>query len=290
MDISEIEKFIPLDKSWIIRMGVLDLLNGREDIIDFLKGQENLGGDLLALLRVAENWNSDDPLDVGESGTIYRFVRFYLWFKNSDRKIVRRGTLADRKICDDSEIVSWSIDKLLTLDGGTSQWATMAVLVRGDEASSEIPYYLQITFDAIENWNGRRERGLSWEPRKDPTLLSQAEAFIDLIEGKGWNPSERDLSDCDLYCFFRALGEMSLEEGEKKWPHIKFHETNRLEQMEEQLKKYEKDEEIDSKDHRVVQAIVMKSLLDKKEVKISFPEAVNKTWPQFWDFINAVKG
>jgi hypothetical protein len=285
----EVEKFIPLDKSWVIRMGILDILNGRRDIIEFLESQDGLGGDLEALKRVAKNWNSDEPLDVGESGTIYRFVRFYLWSNNSNREIVRRGTLADRKICDNPDVVNWSTEKLLTIDGGTSQWAVMAFLIRGDEEIEGAPYYLQIAFDAARHWNEKRTIGLSWEPRKDPTLMSQADAFLKLLTGETWNSSERDLSDCDLYCFLRVLGRMSCDSGREKWPHIQFHETDRLKEMEIQLEKYNSGEEIDSRDHRVIQAIAMKAVLDGKDVRIKFPEVVNKTWPMFWDFIEFAK-
>ena len=79
----EIEQFIPLDKSWVIRMGILDLTINPEkyskDIKNFLDSQTDLGGDLKALKMVAEKWDTDEHLDVGESGTIYRFVKFYNW-------------------------------------------------------------------------------------------------------------------------------------------------------------------------------------------------------------------
>ena len=88
--------YIPWFKSQIIRMGILDLISGygRKDLADFLDSQKDLGGDLLALRRVAQVWeNPFEPLDVGESGTIYRFVRFYTWKKNIDRPILTGGTL-----------------------------------------------------------------------------------------------------------------------------------------------------------------------------------------------------
>jgi 5-enolpyruvylshikimate-3-phosphate synthase len=59
--------------------------------------------------------------------------------------------------------------------------------------------------------------------------------------------------------------------------------------MEEQLGKYEREEEIDSKDHRVVQAIAMKALADKHEIKVKHKEVVAKTWQQFWDFMDYCK-
>ena len=51
---------IPLDKSWIIRMGVLDLVNGYKDIIYILDNQKYLGEDLLALKRAINSWDEKE--------------------------------------------------------------------------------------------------------------------------------------------------------------------------------------------------------------------------------------
>ncbi|HEY4477585.1 MAG TPA: hypothetical protein VJB56_03050 [Candidatus Paceibacterota bacterium] len=111
--------YIPLDKSWIIRMGVLDMINGRHDIIDFLTSQKSLSGDLQALLCAARVWDTNEPIDVGESGTLYRFLRFASWARNLDKKFILRGTLKERAICDNPVVVHYSLKELLLLDHGT---------------------------------------------------------------------------------------------------------------------------------------------------------------------------
>ena len=285
----QMEQFIPLDKSWVIRMGVLDILNGYNDIVPFLEKQTDLGGDLKALKRVAEKWNTDEPLDVGESGTICRFVSFALWKLRMNRKVIKSGTLEKREICQNPEIVNWPIEKLLTLDGGTSQWATMSVLLGNQEKPAQIPYFMTITYDAIEHWNNARKEGKVWEARKDPTIMGQTLAFLKLLAYGRCTLEERDLSDCDLYCFLRAFNFMSKEEGEKIWPHIKYHETDRLEGMEIAIALADKDGTIDSNDHRIVQAMVMRQIFLKKPYTVKDPNAVNKTWPKFWEFIELVK-
>ena len=60
-------KYIPLDKSWIIRMGILDLINSYPDTLNFLKKQEKLSDDLQALLQALIDWNSKKEINVGES-------------------------------------------------------------------------------------------------------------------------------------------------------------------------------------------------------------------------------
>ena len=70
---------IPLDKYWMIRLGVLDILNGQDEIERVLDGRENLGGDLKALLGVAKTWKKNKEINVGESGTLFRYLQFAIW-------------------------------------------------------------------------------------------------------------------------------------------------------------------------------------------------------------------
>src|SRR3989344_2513848 len=116
-------EYIPLDKSWIIRMGVLDLLNGYDDTIEFLKKQYILNDDLQHLLIASQQWKESEYIDIGESATLYRFLKFASWKLNLYKKFRLKGTLQERKICDNKYILNWSLKELLTLDNGTSQWA-----------------------------------------------------------------------------------------------------------------------------------------------------------------------
>ncbi len=276
------EEYLPLDKSWIIRMGMLDLLNDKEDIITFLNKQENLGDDLLALKRIVEDWNSDKPLDVGESGTLYRFVRFVLWKQSKSKEIVKRGTLETREINNNPEVVNWPLARLLGLDNGTSQWASAAVLMGNEERLKDVPYHLNITYEALRHWNKQRMRDQSWIPIFDGRIKRQAKAFemflrMGFLDFKPEQPED--------YCFARAFNLITKEEGEKRWPHMVHHETNRFEEMEIALEQAKNDEIVTSKDHRVIQAVVM---LKKGNIKVMHPECVNKSWPKFWEFIKEI--
>ena len=142
-------EYIPLDKSWIIRMGILDLINSKKDISRFLDSEQNLGGDLKALKRVIDLWETDKPLEVGESGTIYRFARFYTWKNKIYREIKISDTLINRvkrgAICDSQEIVNWTPEELLKLDNQTSQWATMNYLLGDRRKVENPPFKLKVT-------------------------------------------------------------------------------------------------------------------------------------------------
>ncbi|MFH0711477.1 MAG: hypothetical protein V1944_02775, partial [Candidatus Aenigmatarchaeota archaeon] len=87
------------------------------------------------------------------------------------------------------------------------------------------------------------------------------------------------------YCFARAFGFMTKEEGESRWPSLRGHESDRIEEMEKAIEAADAGREIESRDHRVIPNIVMRQKIKNKEVKVKHPLAVNKSWLQFWKFL-----
>lgn len=272
----ELQALIPLDKAWMIRMGMLDLQAGKTEVRDYLIAhQSELGDDLLALLRVLSGWGSARPLDVGESGTLYRFTQFLLWLQKSDQRIDTRGTLQTRTLHDDPVIIDDSIEELLQLDGGTSQWASAKVLFTDVQASTlaKAPYHLQMSIEAKKQYT--RE----WVPRKDQTIQRQAEAYYRWRQGKEMKFAPQQAED---FPFAAAFGVMTIDGGAKRWPQLHNHETDRIEEMKQLLAT----DTIDSPDHRIVQALAMR--YPERTVTDRAKKAVNKTWPQFWEFLQSV--
>jgi len=276
------DEFIPLDKSWIIRMGVLDMIHGYKDIQNFLNEQSNLGDDLLALKRITKNWSSNKPLDVGESGTLYRLLKFVSWKLNLNKKFITHGTLTKRKIADDSEIINYPIGKLLKLDNGTSQWATASILCGSKKRVKNPPYKLQLTYEAVAHWNRQRQKNKTWIARRDETILRQARVFTNLINRRRTSFKPMQPED---YCFARVFGYITKNEGEKRWPSLKNHESNRISEMEMVINQANTGKRIDSRDHRVIQAIAMWAKVKSIKIKIKYQNSVNKSWPQFWNFL-----
>lgn len=275
--------YIPLDKSWLIRIGVLDLLNGYDDTIQFLNSQQDLGDDLKALRNASLSWQAGEPIDIGESATLYRFLKFASWKLDLNKKFILQGTLKNRAICDNPQIVNYSLDELLKLDNGTSQWASAAVLLSRKEEIKNPPFKLKLTYEAVKHWQFQRKKKQRWLPRYDETILRQAEMFLKLLKKEKVEFIPQQAED---YCFARAFGFIDQQEGERRWPNLTGHESNRLEEMEAALSQAEREKKITSKDHRVVQAIAMLQKIKNKDLQVEFPEVVNKTWPQFWRFLN----
>ena len=268
--------FIPLDKSWAIRMGILDLVNGSDETRQYLeKNSENLCDDLNALVRAIKQWNKREVIDVGESGTLYRFLLFASWKLGRHDQFITQGTLRERAICMNPALVSWSLAHLLTLDKGTSQWASAAVLLGNQERIEPCPYKLAVTSEAVADWTHRKQQNMPLHFRFDETIARQAHAYARWLETGVMHFVPEQAED---YCFARAFGLMTKEEGERRWPSLRGHESDRILAMEQALTEHQ----ITSRDHRVVQAL---ALLHQSGRNILYPEAVNKSWPQFWQFL-----
>lgn len=263
-------------------MGILDMVYGYEDIQNFLEKQDGLGDDLLALKRAVEVWKSDEALDVGESGTLYRLLKFASWKLGLNKKFITRGTLSGRKVTDNPDITNLSQTELLKLDGGTSQWATASVLLGDPERLTNPPFKLKVTYDAVDHWKSQRKKGLVWEPRYDETILNQAIVYPSLLKLEKVEFVPEQAED---FCFAYIFGYITVKEGEKKWPALRNHESDRIAEAQETLKNAKEGKEVKSKDHRIVQAIAMWGKVNKKNVNILYPESVNKSWPKFWEFL-----
>ena len=287
MDIRDqlfVSDFVPFDKSWIMRMGLLDIVHGRPRIKEVLAEREGWGDDLYALGRCANDWNSDRPLDVGESATLYRFLRFASWKLGTPKEFLLRGTLSQRPINKDPNIINYRLQDLLKLDNGTSQWASAAVLLGNKEIIPDPPYKLALTYGALTHWFQQRDRGEPWDLSYDDTIFYQAMAFVRALKD-GY--VEFPFGQAEDYCAARAFGWMDKEEGAARWSSLHGHESDRIEEMECALQELHSGTPITSKDHRVVQAIAMYAKFKHKEVTFLHPHAVNKSWPRFWKFLEA---
>ncbi len=286
MDKKLISKYIPLDKSWIIRMGILDIVNDYKDIEKFLDKQTNLGDDLIALKNVSKVWRTNKSIPVGESGTLYRLLRFANWKLGLNKKFIISGTLSNRSITSNKSIIDLSQKKLLNLDNNTSQWATAKVLLGDRERLKNPPYKLKVTYDAVKHWKGHRKSNKSWLPRYDETILNQAEAYLKILKGQKVKFKPEQAED---FCFAYVFGFISEKTGEKKWPSLRGHESDRIKEIKEMLMFAKNGKTVKSRDHRVVQAIAMWAKINNKKVNIVYSKSVNKSWPQFWEFLKKVK-
>ena len=277
--------YIPLDKSWTMRMGVLDLIKGRDTTVKFIEERlDAVNDDIRSLYTASVDWNCYNPVHVGESGTLYRFLKFTAWKTGQEKDFVMSGTLKSRKLCDDPAIVNYPLHALGNVDGHyTTQWISAAIINGSAERLERPGYKIHLTYEAVDDHAYSLAKGKHWVPKYDETINRQAKSFIDGIRNGSVSFTPRHSED---YCFARAMDKVSKNEGDFRWPNLKNHETNRLEEMEIMIEKSDQGMVVDSVDHRVVQAIAMRQMVRGQDVKVRDRTVVNKSWPEFWKFLD----
>jgi hypothetical protein len=274
-----IEHLLPIDKSHAIRCLCLDLLNNRFNFVKLLRNKR-LPDDIKHAVKAIDEWHTKKEVYVGESATLLRFLRYIAWTQKRDKKFILDGTLKSRKISDNGDIIYLHTKELLKLDSGTSQWASIAYICgRRDKLPTTIPFKLQLTIDICKEYNN----GKFIVPIIDETIAAQTRVFIDILKGvkSTWKPTQ-----AEDYCFGRVFGFITEEEGNKKWPQLVNHESNRLKEVEDGLQLLSESNSIISSDHRVVQALVMVAIKNGIKYRCKNRSCVSKSWPQFWEFIN----
>lgn len=289
---------LPDDKSWDIKLGLLDLSIGSYATLLRLEDQVRRGvllsDDQVALGRASQDYFDGKPIRVGESGTLFRSMRALCWTNGQmDREFIIEGTLSTREVCNDPEIITWDNEALLTLDNGTSQWASALFLLRPytqtnriDFMSPETPYKLRVAGDAKLHWLMALLEHRPCQSRKDSTLIKQAASYVDWVANganAAFNFYPEQAEDAPLAIAFEII--TPTEAGER-WPALAEHESNRLVSVTEAIDQYEAGEKITSRDHRVIQALAMRFHLGPEA--FMYPESVNKSWPTFWYFMSQV--
>lgn len=276
---AEIWALLPWHKSLIIRFVFLDLIHGKiERSIKWLADNEaTLGDDLLALLRTMKQFLAGEDIDVGESGTLLRFWRYYLLLIGDTRRIIVRGTAHKRRFYQGNDVIDMEDKELLYLDNGTSQWASIAALCgRIERPTRKLPGHLELTFNAIKLWQDAEFYEEMWPARKDRYITEMVEAWL---EWKRTGVMKLTIDNAEKAFFGAMFGLIPPEEAYRQFPQMVDHESNRIKAMRRYRHWWWFI--VGSRDHRVVQALAMSG----KWCVFLHRGCVNKSWPQFWRFM-----
>lgn len=290
----QLEELMPWNKSEGMRAGfkaLFDKLMGRrnnlDEVLRFLEEHhDELSDDMCALHRSVVAWLEGGPINVGESGTAYRLSRFLAWKLGEDREITTQGSLTRRKerMQEDPDMVNWPPERLLELDNETTQWATAAYVFGDRRKVPNPPHKLEVTYKVIDSI----ERGTPWTPRRDETIVRQAQAFMEFLYTGKMNFVALQPEDYFFAGVFGMLSEEDMERIERGelWPSLRGHESDRIEEMKEMTEALREGRKIRSHDHRAVQAAAMYYKNNGRlNGNIEYPSAVNKSWRRFWEFL-----
>lgn len=267
-------KFLPLSKSWAIRMIFLDMLYGAKtgyQVLDFFKKQKrsDLADDIGAALDCAIAYISGKNIfRVGNSGTVCRFL---IYMMEGKRYKLEMGVQLRKRIKKiPANLRQLSVKELLKF--GTSQYASAALLM-GAEPVKNLHPKCALAMGARKEYFKNKGK---WVPRYDEVIIGQLENFLHGTKIK--NPIAED------YCYLRAFGLMTHGEGKRRWPELAKHESNRLKVMERICKDFKRNIKAPD-DHRVVMAVALRQKSLGLPIRISNKKCVSKSWPQFWQWL-----
>lgn len=267
-------EFIPIDKSRAIKCGLKDLERGVSSTVDQIRDHE-LGDDLRALVRVTDEWfMQSNTFHVGESGTLLRGLWWLCQTRGIDAEFVREGTLRNRNITLDPSIIDLDIPDLLKLDGGTSQYASMAILFGRDPGRHHLPDKTWDTLDLVDE-------DFSCPILADANIVRHATACL---TGEFTPVHSEDA------CLAIAMGLMTPAEAKERWPQIVNHESNRAREMDVATWRIRNGKHhIFTQDHRVIQAMAITHALSPEWFS-NYGYYVSKSWPKFWQFMRFAVG
>lgn len=264
---------LPLSKSWAIRMIFLDIFYGESfgyKVISLLnKKKKYLCDDIKAALNCAEIYlRGESVYDVGDSGTVCRFLMYFL--DGQKFKIKKGKQLIRRKIPSPRSLKKLSMAELLSL--GTSQFASAGLLL-GAKPIKGMPLKCRLSVEARKSYFKNKGK---WIPKEDEVIKRQLNHFLN---GGKFRPLI-----AEDYCYARAFGFITKKEGKRRWPELRNHESNRLEVMEKAMKDLNKKVDVYD-DHRITMAVALRQKSLGLPVRINNKKCVSKSWPQFWQWL-----
>lgn len=284
-----VDPFIQADKAYTIRMAVQEELYGDHSYaVEQINRIDNPPEDIIALGQVIGKWATNKEVDVGESGTVYRIFQYTAWKQGLNKEFVTKGTLTNRVLHMPGKYDVMNCKnqaELMNLWDKTSQWATAAVLNGDSERIANPPSKLALTYETWDEWHLPETR--NWTPRTDSVLSRQAKHFARLLLNNEQVKFEHKEAEDFPYSFITES--ITLGEAELRYPSLVHHESNRIQEMPLMFNKAVSHKPVDSLDHRIVQSLALFGLLEKIDIEFVHPEAVNKSWPKFWDFWQALK-
>lgn len=279
-----IEECLPVEKSWYGNLGFLALLDENPLVIDSVRSYGGLlPDDVRHMVSSSEQILSGDrEVYVGEGGAWARKLTYANAKYDWGLTLIKDGTLVGRPDEFTPDLVYASVDELRTLNKGSSQLASAAVLTGStDQVPDDASYHLRMAYEARDFWETWPKDELL-TLRRDSTLRRQTLAALNYMRTGVMDFEPIQAED---YAFARVFGIMNADDAVGLgWYNLAGHESNRFETTEHAVQLASLGRPVPYADHRILQPLRFKYGFD---VRFDHVEAINKSWP-LPDFNRAV--
>lgn len=279
---------IPYDKYWILQMGILDMINDKDSIFIFLENNQNITEELKNFKITYLDWTfNKNIVYVGYSNYIYYVLIYIIYKKNLNIELFTDDNI--KKINDNEikKILDFSQNNLIDLgekDIYYIYFASALILLGDEERLDSPPLFIKKTYKIVDEWNKSYNMDENWDLKYDPIIEHQFNYL------KKYN-SNNHISFIPKYSedfFYYSILRDNLKIKKNSYNCFNKIKQNLLllKEIKDTLYQYKTDKTILSKNDRIIQAIVIKSILEKKNIKVKYPNCVQKSWNNFWNYFS----
>jgi hypothetical protein len=272
----QLEQLQPPEKSWYANLGFLALLEDSPLVVESLRSYGLLlPTDTTDMCRSTEQIaRGERIISVGEGGAWARRLAYGNAKFGWGLSLEKARTLQDRPDEFTPDMVDASIAELRTLNKGSSQLASAAVLCGSDEPMPpDAPYHLRMAYEARDFWQQWPKDQLL-PLRRDATLRRHTLSWLN------WHRTGSfmlDLVQPEDYpiarVFEAATPEQALELG---WGSLEGHESSRFFSVDDSIDRVARGLPVPYADHRILQALRFKH---GWSVRFDQVQAISKSWP-----------
>lgn len=280
-----LEPLLAFEKSWYVRLGLLDLIAERDTTARSLNAYAGPLSNDLTVVRdtMPLILGGEKHIDVGEGGTWARFLQFASAKYGWGLVLEKSGSLSGRPDEFTPDSLTAPLAHLGRMNRQSSQIASAAVLSGSKEPIPQnASYHLRMSYEAKDFWNQNQDMDV-WPEQRDRTFRRQAIAWI------GWLATGRmEFSPIqpEDYVFARVFGIMTPRDAQSLgWYSLAGHESNRFDDLEEAIADAYAGNVVSINDHRPNIALRWKFGPDLRLARL---ESISKSWPhsQFNQFTN----
>lgn len=255
---------IPYDKYWLYGLGLLDMIHNYDDIYSFLElNSNNLTTDLYDFKLTFLDWYTNkDIIYLGKSYALYNILLFIISKLDINKTLYFNNNMIEEKLSLD--YINLTQLELIDIN---IYWCIALVILDDPIRISSPPTKLDIIYQSYQHWKEKRKIGEYWMEKKNIFVQNLLDYFLQL-------QSQSTEIDIEL-----ELPKM-LTIINYNHPYI---DTNNIKLLIEQ---YNNNSIIDTKQPKLIECMVIISILSKKKITIKYPELVKKNWNKFWIYFN----
>ena len=250
---------IPYDKYWLFGLGILDMLHDYDDIYSFLElNTNNLTTDLYDFKLTFLDWYSNKSIIyIGQSYALFNIILFIITKLKVKKPLYYNNTIIDG----DSVLPYCNYTQQQLLDINI-YWCIALILLGDPVRLSNPPIKIDIIYQSYQHWKEKRSIGEYWIERNNIYIQNLFDYFLQLYH----NPIDIDIN-IELPKMLKIINY-----------NQDYQDTTKIQLLVQQYN----NGIIDIKDSKLIECVVLISILCKKKITIKYPELVKKNWNKFW--------